>query len=231
MKRVSFVIPFYNDHWVTHAIESAQKQSYADVEIVVVDDGSTDLTHLGVEHMAKSDKRIKFIRLPKNVGRSEARNLGNKEATGDFILVLDSDDIAYPDRARLTVEKLKRADMTYGSADQMDILGNRGALYQADVFNREKAVKEKVNRMVHSTLAYRKEIAERFRYRDGDISKIGIDDWAFELEVAFSGATIDHMPQAVGAYRENENGISKTRDPHEVERVKDAFLGGFLAKV
>jgi len=230
VKKLSFVIPSYNSAWtLAHAVESCQKQTYANVEIVVVDDGSTDSTPKLMAHLS-TDKRIKYVRLDKNVGRSEARNLGNQKATGDYIAVLDADDLAYPDRARLTVEKLKRADMVYGSADQMDLLGNKGGLYQADVFNRDRAVKEKTNRIVHSTLAYTRDIAQRFKYRGDDISKLGIDDWAFELEVAFSGATIDHIHQPIAAYRENPVGISKTRDEKEVERVKDAFLGGFLTR-
>lgn len=231
MKKLSFVVPYHNDFRAPCAVASALKQSYANVEVVVVDDGSTDKTHLGIEHMAKSDKRIKFVRLPKNVGRSEARNIGNKEATGDFIAVLDSDDLALPERARLTVEKFKNADVVYGSAEQMDIIGNKGGIYHADVFNRDRAVKEKLNRIVHSTMAYTKDIANRFKYRDGEISKLGLDDWAFQLEVAFSGARFQHIPVVISSYLENPSGISKTRDPKAVAAAKDAFLEGFLTKV
>jgi glycosyltransferase involved in cell wall biosynthesis len=230
VKRVSFVIPYFNDHWVTHAIESAQKQTYGNVEIVVVDDGSTDQTWRGVSYMAESDKRIKFVRLAENVGRSEARNIGNAAASGDIICVLDADDCAYPDRAKLTVEKMKKADVVYGSADQMDLLGNKGGLYQADVFNLSNALREKQNKIVHSTMAYSKDLATRFKYRGGDISRLGIDDWCFQLELAQSGARFEHIHQPIGAYRENPSGISKTRDPKEVARVKDAFLEGFLVK-
>lgn len=229
MKKVSFVIPSYQSAcWLAHAVESCRKQTYANVEIVVVDDASTDTTPQLMEFLSSKDKRINYIRLPKNVGRSEARNIGNKAATGDYLLVLDADDLAYPDRAKLTAEKLRHADVMYGSAEQMDILGNKGGIYQADVFNRERAVKEKLNRIVHSTLAYRKEIAEKFKYL-GEMSALGLDDWAFELELAFSGARFDFTPEVIGAYRENPAGISKTRDPKAVEAAKDAFLRGFLA--
>ena len=231
MLKASFVIPSYNNAWLlAHAIESAQKQSYANVEIVVVDDGSTDSTPVLMDYLTKKDKRIKYVRLDKNVGRSEARNIGNKAATGDFLFVLDADDIAYPDRVKLTMEKLKKADMVYGSAEQMDFLGNKGATYHADVFNKDRAVKERLNRIVHSSLAYRKELAIKFPYRGGEISDIGLDDWAFELEAAFSGAKMDHVHQVITGYRENPAGISKTRDPKRVEVVKAAFLDGFMVK-
>ncbi len=216
--KASFVIPSHNAAtWLAHAVLSAQKQNYADLEIVVVDDGSTDSTPKLMEFMAKNDSRIKYLRLDKNVGRSEARNIGNRAATGDFILVLDADDVAYPDRAKLTAAKIKAgASFVHGSCDFIDAI--------SDVFNLDRAVKEKVNRIVHSTVAYTKYVAFNNEYLCGEPAKLGLDDWEFQLRLATQGVKFDNITPVVGAYRDIESGISKHRDENAVLAFKTAYL-------
>ncbi len=222
--KVSFVIPSHNSAaWLAHAVDSCRRQSYLNTEIVVVDDGSTDSTPKLMESYA-SDKRVKYYRMGKNVGRSEARNFGNKHATGQYICVLDADDIAAPDRAKLTAAKLKDVDFVHGSCDYMDVLGNKIGEHTAEVFNKDRAIKEGLNRMVHSTCAYRKEVADKVQYPSGKLSDLGLDDWAFQVQVAMNGFSIDLIPQSVGAYRDLGTGISKTRDQSKVIAAKNEFL-------
>lgn len=229
--KASFVIPTFNSAaWVAHAVNSAQKQSYANLEIVVVDDGSTDSTKKVMEFMAEKDTRIKYVRLDKNMGRSYARNYGNTIASGDFLMVLDADDIAYPDRAKLTAEKIsKGADFVHGSMDYIDCIGSMLGTHVADVFNLDRAVKEKLNRIVHSSCAYTKELSRRQIYVEGEASKLGLDDWAYQLAAATSGAKFDHITPVIGAYRDLDTGISKTRDPLAVEAFKAAYLESLMA--
>lgn len=225
MKKISFVIPTYNSVlWLPHAVDSCLKQDYKDLEVVVVDDGSTDTTPEVMKFLAEKDNRINYIRLEKNGGRSKARNVGNDAAKGDYIAVLDADDVSYPNRAKLTVEKLAKADFVHGSCDFMDVLGNRVATHLADVFNLEKAMKDRLNYMVHSTIAYRKNLAKSLKYREGELSDLGLDDWAFQLEAATSGAKIDFILPVIGAYRDLASGISKQRPREKVEAAKEAFL-------
>lgn len=222
--KVSFVLPAYNAAaFLPHAIESCRKQTYLNTEIVVVDDGSTDSTPKLMEHYT-TDKRIVYLRMVRNVGRSEARNFGNKHASGEYICVLDADDIAAPDRAKLTAAKLKSVDFVHGSCDYMDILGHKIGEHVAEVFNKDKAIKEGLNRMVHSTCAYRKSLADKVQYPGGKLSELGLDDWAFQVQVAMNGYKIDFIPQSVGAYRHLETGISKTRDQVKVIAAKNEFL-------
>ncbi len=224
--RGSFVIPSFNSAaWLSHAIISARKQDYSDLEIIVVDDASTDSTQKLMEFVAPNDTRIKYVRLEKNVGRSEARNIGNRLATGKFIMVLDADDIAYPDRAKLTAAKIKSgADFVHGSCDYIDAIGSMLGKHIADVFSLDKAVAEKVNRIVHSTSAYTKDVAMRYPYKDGEAARLGLDDWCMQLETAMGGAKFEHITQIVGAYRDIETGVSRRRDPAQVEAFKAAYL-------
>ena len=92
MKLVSVIIPLYNARrYVAQAIESALNQTYSNVEVIVVDDGSTDDP---LEVISKYPVRV--IRQD-NKGASAARNTGIREATGEFIVTLDADDTISPE--------------------------------------------------------------------------------------------------------------------------------------
>lgn len=225
MKKVSFVIPSHNSAcWLAHAIASCQEQTYANIEIVVVDDASTDSTPELLSFLAAKDKRIKAVRNEKNLGRSASRNRGNALATGDYILVLDADDLAYKDRARLTVEKFKKADIVYGGMDVIDALGLKKGELLAEEFNREKAWKDKTFGIVHSSCAYTREVADKIKYEEGELSDLGADDFGFYATAAAQGLTFAHTAQIVGAYRLLAGSISQRRDEKNAEEVKTKFL-------
>jgi glycosyltransferase involved in cell wall biosynthesis len=98
---VSVVIPTYNyGHFISEAIDSALAQTYGNIEVIVVDDGSTDDT--GSRLNAYGD-RIRYIYQP-NAGLSAARNTGIKNAKGDFIAFLDSDDAFHPQKLELQMD-------------------------------------------------------------------------------------------------------------------------------
>ncbi|MCG2686888.1 glycosyltransferase family 2 protein [Candidatus Parcubacteria bacterium] len=90
---VSVIIPTYNRaHLIGRAIQSALNQTYQNLEIIVVDDGSLDNTKEVIENFQKQEKRIKYISYEKNKGGAFARNIGIKNAKGEYIAFLDSDD-------------------------------------------------------------------------------------------------------------------------------------------
>ena len=224
--KVSFVLPSKDSAcWLAHSLESVQKQTYANIEIIVVNDGSKDSTRELLDFVSAKDKRIKPIHFLAPGGRSFARNAGNEAATGDIICVLDADDLAEPERARLTVEKFKRnVDVVYGSMQRMDAIGNKRGELLADVFNRERCFKDKTFYIVHSSVAYRKEVALRFPYKGGEVADLGIDDFTFYAEAAAAGLKFDFIPNLVGTYRVLSTGISRVRDEKKVLEVKEKIL-------
>ena len=107
---VSVIIPIYNaEAYVKKAIESVRNQSYRNLEIILVDDGSTDASAAICDEAARADARVRVIHKP-NGGVASARNAGLDAATGDYINWLDSDDI-YDVTA---IEKLLNAVRTSG---------------------------------------------------------------------------------------------------------------------
>lgn len=93
---VSIVVPTYNrDRWIAEAIESALRQTWSNLEVLVVDDGSTDETSRIVGALARRDERVRCFP-QENRGVSAARNRAIAEARGSFIAFLDSDDAWQP---------------------------------------------------------------------------------------------------------------------------------------
>ncbi|MBQ8322887.1 MAG: glycosyltransferase [Clostridia bacterium] len=91
-KKISVIVPVYNtEKYLRRCVDSILKQTYSDLEIILVDDGSTDSSGKICDEYALKDERIKVIHKP-NGGLSSARNAGLDAATGDYIGFVDSDD-------------------------------------------------------------------------------------------------------------------------------------------
>jgi glycosyltransferase involved in cell wall biosynthesis len=107
--RVTLVVPAYErEVAIVAALRSVTSQTYRDLEIVVVDDGSGDATAEVVARLAEADPRIRLIRFEANQGRSAARNAGLDAATGEFVTFLDSDDLYAPTRIEHLVAAARR---------------------------------------------------------------------------------------------------------------------------
>ena len=138
--KVSIIIPVYKvEPYIEECVSSVLGQTYTNLEIILVDDGSPDKCPMICDSYAQKDNRIKVIH-KKNGGLSDARNAGLREATGDYVYFLDSDDTIYPD----AIENLVRVvafqpevDLVYGGTVlQGEDVPN--AYYQIDL-SKEKA--------------------------------------------------------------------------------------------
>ena len=95
--KISVIIPTYNrETLIVDSINSVLNQTYKNIEVIIVDDGSVDNTQQEIDKI--KDNRIKYIKLEKNYGAPNARNIGIKNAVGRLISFQDSDDILYPNK-------------------------------------------------------------------------------------------------------------------------------------
>lgn len=102
---VTVIIPIFNiEDYIERCIDSVIAQTYSSLEIILVNDGSTDRSPQICDGYAKSDSRIRVIH-KENGGLSETRNAGLDNAKGDFIFFLDGDDWIMPDAVRTLVER------------------------------------------------------------------------------------------------------------------------------
>lgn len=108
MKKVSVIIPCYNvEIYINKCIESIIKQSYSNLEVICVDDGSTDDTKNVINELLKKDKRIKYF-YKNNGGVSSSRNFGVKNANGYYCCFIDSDDYINEKFVEKLVESLEK---------------------------------------------------------------------------------------------------------------------------
>lgn len=112
----SVIIPVYQGvKYIRSCVESVLSQTDADLEILVVDDGSTDGTHEVVEDICHCDGRVRYICQSRNMGPAAARNTGIALAAGEWIALIDADDLWEKDKLRLQFELQKKtgADLIY----------------------------------------------------------------------------------------------------------------------
>ena len=123
---ISIIIPTYNrSHLLPRAVQSALEQT-VEVEVVVVDDGSTEPLNLP-EH-----RRVRIIRLPKNSGTAAARNVGAKAAHGHWITYLDDDDQLLPHMAAASLEALEKTTLPKPVAvlSALEVVGLNGEVVE-----------------------------------------------------------------------------------------------------
>ncbi|MCQ2610473.1 MAG: glycosyltransferase family 2 protein [Treponema sp.] len=117
---ISIIIPVYKvEEFLPHCIDSVLAQTYKNIEVILVDDGSPDKCPLICDKYAKKSKKVKVIH-QKNKGLSAARNSGVKAASGEFIYFLDSDDLISPDCIELLYNAISRegCDISVGKVQK-----------------------------------------------------------------------------------------------------------------
>ena len=110
METVSVLVPVYNvDQYLAECLDSVLAQTYRQLEIIVIDDGSTDHSGRIADEYEKKDYRVKVIHQP-NGGLSVARNTGLSVATGEYIAMADSDDWVAPNWIETQLDTIKKWD-------------------------------------------------------------------------------------------------------------------------
>lgn len=124
---VSIIIPVYNsEKYIRDTLQSCIEQSYTNLEIIVVNDGSQDRSEEIIESLR--DNRIRYFKIP-NSGPCVARNFGIRMATGDLFQFLDADDILHRDKLKLQVERYERYGEEYVYSGVMgNIIGTQKQL-------------------------------------------------------------------------------------------------------
>ena len=108
---VTIVVPMYNvEKYIEKCINSLLNQTYQNIEIIIINDGTKDNSLAIAERKAKEDRRIKIISQP-NQGLSAARNTGIDNASGDYICFVDSDDFIHTDYVKLLLECILENDV------------------------------------------------------------------------------------------------------------------------
>ena len=109
--KISVIIPVYNvEDYLSKCLQSVINQTYTNLEIILVDDGSTDNSGEICDEFSENDNRIKVIH-QKNTGVSQARKIGIDVADGKYIGFVDADDWIEPDMYETLINKMKNSDI------------------------------------------------------------------------------------------------------------------------
>ena len=139
MKIISVVMPVYNvEEYLDACVHSVIHQTYQNIEIILVDDGSTDSSPQMCDSYAKKDSRIKVIHQP-NAGLSMARNAGMACATGSYIYFLDSDDYIAPNTIKILYEAIEKEKSDLVFFDAHTVYDGKESGFPAMEYMRKKA--------------------------------------------------------------------------------------------
>ncbi len=180
MPKVSVIIPTYNRaEMIAETIESVLQQTFADFQLIIVDDGSTDNTKEVIGSL--NDSRLEYI-YQQNSGVSSARNLGLKKARGQFICFLDSDDLWPRDFLQSMMTNLQ-ASPEYGASYCMRTLlladGTIQPSYQKEFFCSGQVTAKLFEKtfIQTSAICFRKEILEGLFFDESLTNGEDVDFW------------------------------------------------------
>lgn len=142
-RKISIIIPVYNvENYIEKSLESVVKQTYKNIEIIIIDDGSKDSSIKICEKFQKVDNRIKIIH-QKNQGLSIARNTGMENATGDYIMFIDSDDTFELDACENLCNEIEKTESDYVIANYRN-MDEDGTKWDKPAFDIQKYKKMEV---------------------------------------------------------------------------------------
>jgi GT2 family glycosyltransferase len=213
--RCSVIIPTYNRaELLPHTIESVLAQTYSDVEIIVVDDGSTDGTRAA---LLPYSSRITYI-YQDNRGRSAARNVGIEHAQGQYLAFLDSDDLFLPIKLKCQVAYLQKhpeVDLVYGDGYVMDeagVLSSLGRfLTRTDGADRLAFLRRllRSNLFPPNTALVRRSALDSARPFDEAMG--ALEDWDLWIRLALRGCTLQFDDRKVAIYRRHSGNTDIAR--------------------
>lgn len=195
---VSVIVPAYNaEANVADALRSALSQTLREIEVIVVDDGSTDGTASVVRRVAEDDARVHLIR-QENAGVAAARNAAISAARGDYVAPLDADDVWYPDKLAAQVARAERGGpemgMVYSWWVRIDERGViRGSSFPCRLEGDVPLPLFYVNFVGNASVPlYRRSAVERAGGYDAGLrarGAQGCEDWDLSLRVAAHNRT------------------------------------------
>ena len=198
MKKVSIIIPCFNQgEWIKEAVESAVNQTYKNVEIVIINDGSTDNSEDVIHSLCKKYPDIVFINEKENHGVVYARNKAIQMTSAEYILPLDADDKiapSYVEKAVKILEENPNIGIVYSRAR---IFGIKNKEWKLAEFSREDIL---YKNCIFSSVLFRKRDFEKIGgYKE--YMKDGWEDWDLWLSFIEAGFEVHRIDEVLFFYR------------------------------
>ena len=164
MTKISVIVPVYNvEKYIRKCLESLVKQTLKEIEIIIVDDGSTDNSVQIINEYMQNNENIKYYK-KENGGLSDARNYGMQFATGKYIAFLDSDDYIDVTTYEKMYEKAKKEDSDIVECNFYWNYGRKNKKDIGEIYDNRKQMIEK-DRVVAWNKLYKKELLEKTKLK------------------------------------------------------------------
>jgi len=215
-KKVSIIIPCYNSaEFIQEAVESAINQTYSNIEIIIVDDGSIDNTNEIIKSLANKYKQIIFLSNKENKGVVYSRNLAIDNSNGEYILPLDSDDIidkTYVEKAVKILNGNPEIGIVYCEADY---IGAKTGQWNLREFNKKDFI---FSNCIFCTSLFRKESFYKAGKFKENMEK-GLEDWDLWLSLIELGYRVYRIPEVLFHYRQHKEGSRTSQSTSEYENL------------
>jgi glycosyltransferase involved in cell wall biosynthesis len=220
--RISVVIPTYQRlEACKRAVSSALEQQLQPLEILVCDDGSTDGTREAMESWAAEEPLLRYLRLPRNTGApAAARNLGTREATGEWVAFLDDDDRWLPEKLRVQVDAISTGSYDLVASDATRS-GGDPYFGLAGPLEPGRAELLRHNPIITSSAVVRRAhllAVGGFTDTAAGMSITGVEDYAAWLNLVYRGARVLVLPDRLVVYEDSgEDRVSAAVARQEAE--------------
>lgn len=221
---VSVIMPVYNaEKYIEEAVESICNQTFEDFELIIVDDCGNDSSMEKVSRI--KDSRIKILHNMRNYGIAYSRNRAIETCNGDYIAIMDDDDISLPNRLQCQTEFLSYNTFIDIVGGQSSIINGLGETIQRPQMMQENYKMNKAmflfyNSFHNSEVMFRRELVMRnnIRYMD---QMLGMEDFRFWIDCACYGK-ISNVNEEVLKYRiteENETARVQIRQKNDRKKL------------
>ena len=219
---ISVVVPVYRvEKYLDHCIQSIAEQTYSNLEILLVDDGSPDGSGAICDRWAARDSRIRVFH-KQNAGAGAARNTALDAARGEIITFVDSDDYLHPNMfshlCGLMKDGVEIAECEIGITERDDLAMDDGTGAEILVCETEEAlrlhIQDEVFRQTPPNKLYRRECVGDIRFPEGNL----IDDEFFTYKVLGNAKKLAHSCACMYAYRQQSG--SAMHKPYSLRRLQ-----------
>lgn len=232
---VSVIIPVYNTSaYLAQCLESVIGQTYRNLDIIVIDDGSTDGSGIMCDRYADSDPRIRVFHMD-NKGISASRNFGIEKAAGRYLAFVDSDDWMERNAIQILIEAAERFDADIVTAYCFDEYVGRTSAVQTNL-EEERGVSGQdvlplfasgdLKHVVWNKL-FRAECLSGHRFPEGCIYEDVATTWKIMKELAGSGGVVATVPQCLFHYRVRKSSVSHSSSFRNLADSWAAYRGKF----
>lgn len=213
MPEISVIVPVYNvEQYLPQCLDSIINQTFKDIEIICINDGSTDNSGKILEQYAQKDDRIKIIH-QENQGLSVARNNGMAQAIGEYVSFIDSDDFIHPKFIETLYQAIIQNDCDIAGCDFQKVYNNEIPVSRSKQSKKYVPALEVLldkRNFIHFNVwnkLYKKEAIKNIKF----VENLYFEDWVFNLCVFAQNTSFAWVNEKLYGYRISKNSIMRSQ--------------------